>query len=152
MAKKLNKPRNILLFQNLYPINLYVSDTDNWDEITQFFDFFLTTKHLQAEEKCETPDKPNNIYGVTYLVAEKRSGSNGILIMLAPYAKCSTLAHESIHYADAVYDFLRMNAEGYDDGNEQYAYLVTWCVDQLEKYLQWKEEKTTKEMTKQDGN
>lgn len=43
MAKKLNKPRNILLFQNLYPINLYISDIDNWDEITQFFDFFLTT-------------------------------------------------------------------------------------------------------------
>lgn len=42
MAKKLNKPRNILLFQNLYPINLYISDIDNWDEITQFFDFFLT--------------------------------------------------------------------------------------------------------------
>lgn len=36
MAKKLNKPRNILLFQNLYPINLYISDIDNWDEITQF--------------------------------------------------------------------------------------------------------------------
>lgn len=46
MAKKLNKPRNILLFQNLYPINLYISDIDN---------------------KVE----------------------------------CSTLAHESIHYADA---------------------------------------------------
>ena len=49
MAKKLNKPRNILLFQNLYPINLYISDIDNWDEITQFFDFFLTTKHLKMK-------------------------------------------------------------------------------------------------------
>lgn len=47
---------------------------------------------------------------------------------------CSTLAHESIHYADAVYDYLSMNAEGYNEGNEQYAYLVTWCVEQLEDY------------------
>lgn len=128
MAKKLNKPRNILLFQNLYPINLYISDIDNWDEITQFFDFFLTTKHLQNEDKCETPDKPNNTLGVTYLVAEKKSGSMGILIVLKSKVECSTLAHE------------------------QYAYLVTWCVDQLKEYLRWKERKTTEKMIKQDGN
>lgn len=152
MAKKLNKPRNILLFQNLYPINLYISDIDNWDEITQFFDFFLTTKHLQNEDKCETPDKPNNALGVTYLVAEKKSGIMGILIVLKSKVECSTLAHESIHYADAVYDFLRMNTEGYDEGNEQYAYLVTWCVDQLEEYLRWKERKMTEKTIRQDGN
>lgn len=152
MAKKLIKPHNILLFQNLYPINLYVSDLDNWDEITQFFDFFLTTKHLQNEDKCETPDKPNGILGVTYLVAEKKSGAMGILIVLRSNIKCSTLAHESIHYADAVYDFLRMNAEGYNEGNEQYAYLVTWCVEQLEEYLQWKERKMIEKTTRQDGN
>lgn len=98
-------------------------------------------------------NKPrNNTLGVTYLVAEKKSGSMGILIVLKSKVECSTLAHESIHYADAVYDFLRMNTEGYDEGNEQYAYLVTWCVDQLEEYLRWKERKTTEKMIKQDGN
>lgn len=47
---------------------------------------------------------------------------------------------------------MQMNTEGYDEGNEQYAYLVTWCVDQLEEYLRWKERKTTEKMIKQDGN
>lgn len=67
---------------------------------------------------------------------------------------CSTLAHESIHYADAVYDYLSMNAEGYNEGNEQYAYLVTWCVEQLKDFIECKrkEKRMIRKMTKQDGN
>jgi hypothetical protein len=37
-------------------------------------------------------------------------------------------------YADAVFDYLHMNGEGYDAGNEHYAYLVTWCFEQLENF------------------
>lgn len=143
MPKKIKKPRNILLFQNLYPINLYVTSIDNWQEVIEFFDFFLVTKDMDIDKPCEAPVKPINVCGCTYLVKEKRTGAAGILIILCDNIKCSTLAHESIHYADAVYDFLHMNAEGYNEGNEQYAYLVTWCVDQLEEFLQWKERKTT---------
>ena len=59
-----------------------------------------------------------------------------------------------IHYADAVYDYLSMNAEGYNEGNEQYAYLVTWCVEQLEDFIECKrkEKRMIRKMTKQDGN
>lgn len=54
----------------------------------------------------------------------------------------------------AVYDYLSMNAEGYNEGNEQYAYLVTWCVEQLEDFIECKrkEKRMTRKMTKQDGN
>lgn len=66
----------------------------------------------------------------------------------------STLAHEPIHYADAVYDYLSMNAEGYNEGNEQCAYLVTWCMKQFEDFIECKrkEKRMTRKMTKQDGN
>lgn len=44
--------------------------------------------------------------------------------------------------------------EGYNEGNEQYAYLVTWCVEQLEDFIECKrkEKRMTRKMTKQDGN
>lgn len=91
--------------------------------------------------------------GATLLVREKYSRAVGILIVLDDF-HCSTLAHESIHYADAVYDYLSMNAEGYNEGNEQYAYLVTWCVEQLEDFIECKrkEKRMIRKMTKQDGN
>ena len=42
----------------------------------------------------------------------------------------------------------------YNEGNEQYAYLVTWCVEQLEDFIECKrkEKRMTRKMTKQDGN
>lgn len=47
-----------------------------------------------------------------------------------------------------------MNTEGYNEGNEQYAYLVTWCVEQLKDFIECKrkEKRMTRKMTKQDGN
>lgn len=100
-------------------------------------------------------DRPklSSVMGATFLVREKYSRAVGILIVLDDF-HCSTLAHESIHYADAVYDYLSMNAEGYNEGNEQYAYLVTWCVEQLEDFIECKkkEKRMTRKMTKQDGN
>ena len=152
ITMKKNKKTKAALYQNLYPVNLYVSTLDDWDDITNFFDFFNVTKELLEDEPVKTPKKPAEVGGVTYLVREKDTRSVGVLIVLSDGYMCSTLAHESIHYADAVYDYLRMNAEGYDDGNEQYAYLVSWCVDSLYDYLEWKERKTTKKTTKQDGN
>ena len=136
-----NKTTKAFLYQNLYPVNLYVTTLDDWEDACDFFDFFLTTKELSS------------VMGATFLVREKYSRAVGILIVLDDF-HCSTLAHESIHYADAVYDYLSMNAEGYNEGNEQYAYLVTWCVEQLEDFIECKrkEKRMTRKMTKQDGN
>lgn len=41
-----------------------------------------------------------------------------------------------------------------NEGNEQYAYLVTWCVEQLEDFIECKrkEKRMIRKMTKQDGN
>lgn len=93
-----NKTTKAFLYQNLYPVNLYVTTLDDWEDACDFFDFFLTT--------------------------------------------------------NAVYDYLSMNAEGYNEGNEQYAYLVTWCVEQLEDFIECKrkEKRMIRKMTKQDGN
>jgi hypothetical protein len=131
------------LYQNLYPINLYVALIDDWDDVSNFFDFFINTDNLKNDKVSGGPSKPVNASAATYLVREKNTRAIGILILIGDYSS-STLAHESIHYADAVYDFLKMNAEGYNEGNEQYAYLVTWCVEQLDDYIQYRNKRKVK--------
>lgn len=144
-----NKKTKAFLYQNLYPINLYVALIDDWDDVNNFFDFFITTDNLRNDEVNGGPSKPVNASAATYLVREKKSRAIGILILIGDYSS-STLAHESIHYADAVYDFLRMNAEGYNEGNEQYAYLVTWCVEQLEDYIYARNREKERQEGRQD--
>lgn len=144
-----NKKTKAFLYQNLYPINLYVALIDDWDDVSNFFDFFITTDNLKNDEVNGEPSKPVNASAATYLVREKKSRAIGILILIDDYSS-STLAHESIHYADAVYDFLKMNAEGYNEGNEQYAYLVTWCVEQLEDYIYARNREKERQEGRQD--
>lgn len=147
-----NKSTKAYLYKNLYPINLYISTLDNWEDVTDFFDFFANTKDLRNDDPGEV-NKAKQISGATYLVREKNTRAVGILILLDDF-NCSTLAHESVHYADAVYDYLKMYSVGYDEGNEQYAYLITWCVDCLVDFIECikKERKTTRKTTKQGGN
>lgn len=86
-----NKTTKAFLYQNLYPVNLYVTTLDDWEDACDFFDFFLTTKELRNDEPER--DRPN-------------------------------------------------------------AYLVTWCVEQLEDFIECKrkEKRMIRKMTKQDGN
>ena len=148
-----NKTTKAFLYQNLYPVNLLLLLWMIGKMLVIFFDFFLTTKELRNDEPERDRPKLSSVMGATFLVREKYSRAVGILIVLDDF-HCSTLAHESIHYADAVYDYLSMNAEGYNEGNEQYAYLVTWCVEQLEDFIECKrkEKRMIRKMTKQDGN
>lgn len=144
--KKSDKEKLMLklsVYQNLYPMNLYVCSFKDINEIVPFFNFYRYTKDLRDNDPAELIIA-KNISAATYLVREKEADAVGVLIVLDDFS-CSTLAHESIHYADAVYDYLHMNGEGYDEGNEQYAYLVTWCVEALENFLQSKhKQKKTK--------
>ena len=148
-----NKTTKAFLYPNLYPVDLHVTTVCVWDVGWGFCYFFLTTKELRNDEPERDRPKLSSVMGATFLVREKYSRAVGILIVLDDF-HCSTLAHESIHYADAVYDYLSMNAEGYNEGNEQYAYLVTWCVEQLEDFIECKrkEKRMTRKMTRQDGN
>lgn len=152
IQRKTNKSVKASLYENLYPINLYVAYMDDWDDISNFFDFYIDTEDLR-NDRFTVANKPIDASGATYLVREKNTKAIGVLIILAD-CECSTLAHESIHYADAIYEYLRINAEGYNAGNEAYAYLVTWCVECLEDFIECtkKVRKTTGKTTKRGGN
>lgn len=128
------KKPTIKEYHNLYPVTLYVDYLDSSTNLNEIFNSYVRVDDW-TESKNELPMRiDRNIYGVTFLVRNKDTGGTGILILLDRESPVSTQAHESIHYADAVFDYLHMNGEGYDAGNEHYAYLVTWCFEQLEDF------------------
>lgn len=79
--------------------------------------------------KKQTIKEYHNLYPVTLYVGYLGDSAN-----LNEIFNFYNYIHESIHYADAVFEYLHMNGEGYDKGNEHYAYLVTWCFEQLEDF------------------
>lgn len=90
-----NKTTKAFLYQNLYPVNLYVTTLDDWEDACDFFDFFLTTKELRNDEPERDRPKLSSVMGATFLVREKYSRAVGILIVLDDF-HCSTLATVSL--------------------------------------------------------
>ena len=84
-----NKTTKAFLYQNLYPVNLYVTTLDDWEDACDFFDFFLTTKELRNDEPERDRPKLSSVMGATFLVREKYSRAVGILIVLDDF-HCST--------------------------------------------------------------
>ena len=81
---------------------------------------------------------------MTALVSDKETGRKSVLIILdldTVNNNLGILAHESFHYADAMFDTLGMNGEGYDAGDEHYAYLAEWCFNCLLDYVERRKEK-----------
>ena len=68
-----NKTTKAFLYQNLYPVNLYVTTLDDWEDACDFFDFFLTTKELRNDEPERDRPKLSSVMGATFLVREKYS-------------------------------------------------------------------------------
>jgi hypothetical protein len=127
----------------------------DFNEVRKNFRFYRTTTDLRNDEPTELIGPMAMADAVTFLVREDLKNSTFVGIMIVLDTKSpSTLAHESIHYCDAVYEYLFMHSEGYNDGNEQYAYLVSWCVDCLDDFIkcQKKVRKTTSKTTKRGGN
>ncbi|MBO5425009.1 MAG: hypothetical protein J6A25_05805 [Lachnospiraceae bacterium] len=125
-------------------MNLYVNWMTEVNDVNDFFYFYDSTKDLSEDTRDDRPFNPSPMSDAcTVLVREKDGGSVGVLILLKKDIKISVLAHEAVHYVDALYDYLNLYSQGFDDpgGNEHYAYLVEWCVDQLEDFIEFKSKK-----------
>lgn len=81
-----NKTTKAFLYQNLYPVNLYVTTLDDWEDACDFFDFFLTTKELRNDEPERDRPKLSSVMGATFLVREKYSRA----VCLFSYLVCGT--------------------------------------------------------------
>ena len=113
----------------IYPLILYVAKNLTVDEINKRFVVFDGDgKECIADEKSICESK-----AVTFSVVDKRTNNFGVAVILYNNATIGTLAHESVHAADIIFEQLGMYTQGFNEGNEPYAYLVGWITDCLHK-------------------
>ena len=141
-----NKQGNIVYYENLYPLYLYV--TDNIEEALSTFNFYRTLKDLKDGNIASTQPKINfdNTLGYTMLVSLKDGSGLGVLILINSKKETvlETAAHESTHYTDAIFDYIGAYAQSFDESNEPYAYLLGWCYACISDFLNYRKEKSKK--------
>ena len=135
----MKKKNNIITYYNIYPFPLTVASIDHIKDLQSKYVFYNTTSDfLNYTNSSDHFLTDPSISAVTALASEKDTDYKTIIIVLdLDLAKkdLGILAHESVHYADAMFDTLGMNGEGYDRGDEHYAYLVEWCFNRLFEYV-----------------
>ena len=135
----MKKKNNIITYYNLYPLPLTVSSIEHIIDLQNKYVFYNTTSDfLNYTNSSDHFLTDSSISAVTVLASVKDTDYKTIIIVLdLDLAKkdLGILAHESVHYADAMFDTLGMNGEGYDNGDEHYAYLVEWCFNRLFDYV-----------------
>ena len=142
-TKKSNS--NIEVYKNLYPFSLSVASINDIEEINNKYYFYNNiSDYLNYSNKIENLNPDPSLSGLTVLVSDKETEHKSVLIILdlnTVNNDLGILAHESIHYTDALFDSLGLNSEGYDAGDEHYAYLVEWCFNCLLDYVERRKEK-----------
>ena len=135
----MKKKNNIITYYNLYPFPLTVSSIEHIKDLQNKYVFYNTTSDfLNYTNSSDHFLTDPSISAVTVLASEKDTDYKTIIIVLdldIVKKDLGVLAHESVHYADAMFDTLGMNGEGYDMGDEHYAYLVEWCFNRLFEYV-----------------
>ena len=142
-TKKSNS--NIEVYKNLYPFSLSVASINDIEEINNKYYFYNNiSDYLNYSNKIENLNPDPSLSGLTVLVSDKETEHKSVLIILdlnTVNNDLGILAHESIHYTDALFDSLGLNGEGYDAGDEHYAYLAEWCFNCLLDYVERRKEK-----------
>ena len=136
------KKNKIITYYNLYPFPLTVTSTDYIKELDSKYVFYSsTTDFLNYTNSHSIRGIDPSISALTTLASEKDTNYKTIVIVLdidIVKKDLGVLAHESVHYADALFDTLGINGEGFEQGDEHYAYLVEWCFNRLFEYVEGK--------------
>lgn len=119
----------------IYPCDLYVAVESSIDEILEQLNI-CDRADFHKIINIDTDKLKSNIQNcdaVTIPVANKKSKTVGILIFIPKIKIISnrTIAHESVHATDYVFDLIRAYSQGFDAGNEPYAYLVDWIFSKV---------------------
>ena len=142
-TKKSNS--NIEVYENLYPFSLSVASINDIEEINNKYYFYSNiSDYLNSSNRKGNLNSDPSWSGLTVLVSDKETEHKSVLIILdldSVINNLGILTHESIHYTDALFDSLGLNGEGYDAGDEHYAYLVEWCFNCLLDYVERRKEK-----------
>lgn len=83
---------------------------------------------------------PVDLYISTIIVRDKRTEDKGVLILIEAPDKLDgtaieVAAHESTHATDVIWDIIGGVGQGYDQGNEPYAYLLGWIAGKVGQFM-----------------
>lgn len=126
----------------IYPMDLWVTTTDEYPNIKNKFDFFRDIQDLREDAEPANPLDPSFGAAVTFIVREKKTRDKGLLVFINTHSAdkidwflFDTISHESVHVADAIYQFIGGNSEEFDRGNEPYAYLAGWVAGKIGQFM-----------------
>jgi hypothetical protein len=113
----------------IYPRKLWVCLNATVEGLLESFDI----------KDATLADALKNNAATTCITERKSDGHKGVVIFTnkRKYMTTKVMAHESVHFADAVFQELCAYSQEFNHGNEPYAYLVGWsagCIDESLKY------------------
>ena len=114
----------------IYPRKLWVLYNPSYHTIAE--NFLQDGKPMEFEQY---EDLKNTSKGFTSCVIRKEDSECGVIISFFKKPDISTICHESVHFADCVYEELGMVSQNFSQGNEPYAYLAGWASGCIESIL-----------------
>lgn len=100
------------------------------------FDGHNTISDLQTGNNPQDIGENLNYGAITGLVMRHEDLQLGVLVAFQDEdVSVKTIAHESVHVADAMFDWCGIYSQGFDESNEAYAYLVGWAAECIDDYL-----------------
>lgn len=142
----------------IYPLDLFVCIGETAEKLNRKFRFYRTLDGCRAGDPneeatmdpqiplmtgCTTLARTKDKYGIPCVVITL----NTDMINIAEWSELAdTIAHESTHAADAIFDYIYASGQSFDNGNEPYAYLLGYIAGRIANtVITWKEKNTTQE-------
>lgn len=119
---------------NPYGLLLMVTTTDAIKELPKIVEFCQMNDFTEINENgYDAIVNTDDYYGVTIPIKEKSTGRFGVLTVFDPKSPdlSGTIAHESVHVADYIWQKCTMYFEDFTQGNEPYAYMVGWAAGKI---------------------
>lgn len=111
---------------DLYPMSLYIGTISDFYNSKKRFKFYGTVQDMLIDDGI--PADPMGSAATTFLVKERKNGAISEFLF-------NTIAHESTHITDAIWQLIGARAESFDERNEPYAYLVGWVAGKIGQYM-----------------
>lgn len=130
----------------IYPPTVFITIERNINVLKDKY-MFCDNKNL-TEENINLYDDVYNALDtsgiVGFPVMDKDTRELGIMLLINSIdnVDTGTIAHEAVHIADYIYQFIGGYSQDFSEGNECYAYLVGWAADCIFKVVkEYKDDK-----------
>lgn len=116
---------------DLYPISLYIGTISDFYNSKKRFKFYGTVQDMLIDDDGIPADPKERKSGYKGVITFLDEDSNGAISEFL----FNTIAHESTHITDAIWQLIGARAESFDERNEPYAYLVGWVAGKIGQYM-----------------